>query len=75
MHEIVIPESSSVVGKEIVETGFPKTAIISIIRRNGKFLTPGGSTVIEANDKLYILSENNESLKEVYECLDITYSA
>ena len=75
MHEIVIPESSSVVGKEIVETGFPKTAIISIIRRNGKFLTPGGSTIIEANDRLYILSENNESLKEVHECLGLTYQA
>jgi potassium/hydrogen antiporter len=75
MHEIVIPESSSVVGKEIVEIGFPKTANISIIRRNGKFLTPNGSTIIEANDKLFILSENNESIKEVYECLDVTLSS
>jgi cell volume regulation protein A len=75
MHEIVIPESSAAAGREIVEIGFPKTANISIIQRGGKFLTPNGSTVIEANDKLYILSENNESLKEVYECLDVTYPA
>ena len=71
LHEILIPSNSSVVGKEIVEIGFPKTALISFIRRNSKFITPSGSTVIEANDKLFVLAENNESMKDVFECLDV----
>ncbi len=71
LHEIIIPANSSIVGKEIVEIGFPKTALISFIRRNSKFFSPGGSTVIEAGDKLFVLAESNESIKEVYECLDV----
>lgn len=71
LHEILIPQNSSVVGKEIVEIGFPKTALISFIRRNSKFITPSGSTVIEANDKLFVLAENDESIKDVFECLDV----
>ncbi|MFA7361191.1 MAG: potassium/proton antiporter [Candidatus Kapaibacterium sp.] len=71
LHEILIPSNSSVVGKEIVEIGFPKTALISFIRRNGKFITPSGSTVIEANDKLFVLAENDDSMKDVFDCLDV----
>lgn len=71
LHEILITENSTAAGKEIVEIGFPKTAIISFINRNGKFITPNGSTVIEAGDKLFVLAESNESMKNVYECLDV----
>ena len=73
LHEILIPKNAEIVGKEIVEIGFPKTAIISFIRRNHNFITPSGSTVIEAGDKLFVLSENNESMKDVFECLGLDY--
>ncbi|MDZ7608949.1 MAG: hypothetical protein U5K79_26005 [Cyclobacteriaceae bacterium] len=53
--------------------GFPKTSSISFIERDSKFVTPSGSTTILEHDKLYVLSENSESLLKVYECLDIQH--
>ena len=58
-------------GKEIVQLGFPNTAVISIIKRNGKYITPSGSTVLNAGDILLVLSETKSALKKVYECLEI----
>jgi cell volume regulation protein A len=69
--EIIIPDGNPSVGKPIVQLEFPKTAIIVMIRRNDKFITPGGSTMLEPSDKLFILSEDGDSLKKVYECLEI----
>lgn len=67
--EILIGENSSVVGKKILDLNFPKNAIIALIKRNGKFLTPNGSTVIEGNDMLMVLSENKDGLERVYKKL------
>lgn len=69
--EVIISKESNVAGKRIVQLGFPKTAIIAMIGREGKFITPSGATVLEVADKLFILSESIESLKKVYECLEI----
>lgn len=69
--ELLVPADHPVAGKEIVELGFPKTAIIAMIRRNGKYLTPNGSTVLQPLDTLIVLAENEESLDEVYETLEI----
>jgi cell volume regulation protein A len=70
--EIVIPENSPVVGKQIVQLGMPRTALISIIQRNKKFITPHGATVLEPNDVLFVLSEDKEALSTVFQCLEMT---
>jgi len=69
--EIEIPKKCSIVGKQIFELKFPKTALISIIKRENSFITPNGSTVLEAGDKLFIISENTNDIQKVFECLDI----
>ncbi len=69
--EIVIPENCSVVGKQIVQLGLPKTAVISFIQRDNKYITPTGSTTLMANDKLSVLSESQDSLTKVFECLHV----
>ncbi len=71
MTEIVIPENSPIAGKEIVELKLPKSTLISIIKRNGKFITPNGTTVIEPNDQLIVLSENKNALSGVFTCLEM----
>ncbi|HNW52911.1 MAG TPA: potassium/proton antiporter [Bacteroidales bacterium] len=68
--EIVIPTESPVIGKQIVELELPKTALISMIQREDKFITPNGSTMLSAGDKLYVLSEDDISLKKVFLCLN-----
>lgn len=69
MKEITILPDSNAVNKKIVDISFPKEAIIAMIKRNNKYLTPNGSTVMEANDILLILSDSQEGIDKVNECL------
>ncbi len=69
--EITIPKDSDIAGKALVEVGFPKMALISIIQRDGEYHTPHGATILEGKDILYVISENEEALKEVYHCLHL----
>ena len=69
--EIIIPKNCNTIGKQIVQLGLPKTAEIAYIQRGNKYLTPNGSTIIEENDKLFVLSENKESLRKVFNCLNL----
>jgi len=68
---VEIPENSKAIGKQIYELNFPKTALISIIKRNKSFITPNGSTILEKSDKLFIISETDDELQNVYNSLDI----
>lgn len=72
--ELVIPENGLVVGKQIVQLGLPKTTLISFILRDTNYIIPDGSTILEKNDKLFILSENKDALDSVFECLKIDKS-
>lgn len=67
--EVIIPGNCSIIGKQIVQLGFPKTSVISIIQRGNKYITPTGATTILKGDKLYILTDNNETLLKVFESL------
>ncbi|UXP30712.1 potassium/proton antiporter [Reichenbachiella agarivorans] len=71
MTEIEIPRGGFVVGKRIVEIQFPKSTIIAMISRDNRFITPSGSTILEANDILMILSDNQEGIDKIYESLQI----
>ncbi|WP_116769421.1 potassium/proton antiporter [Maribacter litoralis] len=70
MEEVTVLPDSFAVEKRIIDLHFPKSAFIVMIKRNGKFVRPGGSTVIEAHDTLVLLLDNDESLKEVKVILD-----
>ncbi len=69
MKEIEILTGSYATNKKIVELKFPKNAIIAMIIRNGKYLIPSGSTVIEDNDRLIVLSDNQDGLDKASDCL------
>lgn len=67
--EILIPGDCNLTGKPIVELGLPKTALISVIERDGKYITPNGSTVLKVNDKLYIISESKTDIEKILACI------
>lgn len=71
MVEIEIPEQNYAVGKKIIDLQFPANSIIAMINRNQKFLTPNGSTIIEPHDILVVLSDNQEGINHVYDCLEL----
>ncbi|WP_438710110.1 potassium/proton antiporter [Aquimarina muelleri] len=69
MSEISIPPESYAVNKRIVDLHFPKSAFIVMIKRNKKFVPPGGATIIQAHDILVILLDKKEYLEEVKKVL------
>ena len=71
LKEIQVTPDCYAVGKKIVNLGFPKDTVIAMIKRDGQFIIPGGSSKIEENDKLVVLSESEEGLDQVNECLRI----
>jgi cell volume regulation protein A len=69
--EILIPHGCKIIGKPLVELGLPDTILISLIRRKGKYLIPNGSTTIEPEDKLFVISEDKSALAKVFECFSL----
>lgn len=69
LKEIPIGSECYALNKEIVDLGFPKNAIIAMIKRDGEFLTPSGSTRIKDKDILFVLADKDEIIDEVYKVL------
>ncbi|WP_025763107.1 potassium/proton antiporter [Dyadobacter tibetensis] len=71
MKEIYIGQHDFPVDKKIVDLGFPKTAIIAMIKRDNQYITPNGSSIIAANDTLIVLSDSQEGINNVYRALHL----
>lgn len=69
LQEFKVAEKCSSINTRIVDLKFPKSAFIVMIKREGKFIRPGGSTEIKANDILMVLADNEEDYSLVNECL------
>jgi cell volume regulation protein A len=57
------------INKRIVDLNFPKSAFIIMIKRDGEFIRPGGSTMIESKDTLMVLADSQEDFELVEKCL------
>ncbi|QWX84594.1 potassium/proton antiporter [Cellulophaga sp. HaHaR_3_176] len=71
MKEILITSGCFAVDKKIVELGFPKNAIIAMIKRDASYIIPNGLTKIEPQDTLIVLADRPNIFDEVYETLKI----
>jgi cell volume regulation protein A len=69
--EFDIPDTSSSVGKPVVQLGLPKTALIVMIHRKGKYITAHGETVIEAGDHILMMADNKETVLKVYDSFGV----
>jgi cell volume regulation protein A len=57
MVEIPVPENSPFHGRQVLDLGLPKAALIVLLSRNEDFIVPRGNTEIQAGDVLLILAE------------------
>lgn len=69
LQEFEILPDSHTVNKRIVDLNFPSTAFIIMIKRNGEYIRPGGSTIIEALDTLMVLADHQDDFLNVAKCL------
>lgn len=56
MLEAIIPPESPLVGKTLLDLGLPRGVLLVQITRGDSKLIPGGSTVLEADDHLFVLA-------------------
>ena len=54
--ELVVPPGAHAVGKQVIDLGLPKGALIILLEKGGEHFVPCGSTVIEAGDALLLLT-------------------
>ncbi|MCQ2375823.1 MAG: potassium/proton antiporter [Salinivirgaceae bacterium] len=60
----VLPEYSCV-GKTLIDLRLPNTIVISMIKRDGKYIVSSGSFVIKANDLLYVIADKPENFEDL----------
>ncbi|MGJ8593787.1 MAG: potassium/proton antiporter [Aquaticitalea sp.] len=72
LQEFVISPKYYGVNKRIIDMNFPKSAFIAMIKRDGKFIRPGGSTIVEAHDVLMVLADNQDEFDKVEQSLSKT---
>lgn len=64
----VLPEFCAV-NKRIVDLKLPDATFIALIKRDDKYIRPGGSTKIESNDVLTIIADNEKDFHDIDSCL------
>ena len=57
MRELRVLPESPVAGKTLAEIGLPRGVLVTMIRRNGVFIPPGGDTRIEDGDGMLIMAD------------------
>jgi cell volume regulation protein A len=67
--ELEVAHDSTAVGKKIVALSFPKNSLIVLISREKSYLMPRGDTVIEAGDKLMIMTDDKKTIEDLKNCL------
>jgi cell volume regulation protein A len=70
--ELDLPQSATAVGKPIVELNLPKSAIIVLIHRHGKYISPHGETILEPGDHLLVMADSKAIAGQVYESFGMT---
>ncbi len=60
MIEVAVAHGSPAAGKQIVELGLPKSALIVLLARGDDFIAPNGGTVLNDGDTMLILMEKGD---------------
>ena len=70
LKEFKIRKDTFAAYKRIIDLKFPKTAFIVMIKREGEYIRPGGSTILQPADVLMVLADTQEDFAKVDECLN-----
>lgn len=60
LEEFIIPYSSAIAGKQIVELNLPRDSLIVLINRDENFFVPRGGTALEGGDIVLVLGSRND---------------
>ena len=72
MTEILITEDALKHGKNLMEMSLPNKTLAVMVKRGEKYFIPTGQTKLCVGDKLLVISDNEEALKETYRSMGIS---
>lgn len=58
-------------GNRLMELTLPDHTLAVMVKRDGRFFIPKGNTELRENDKLLLISDNDEALLQAYESLGV----
>jgi cell volume regulation protein A len=72
MTEILITEETLQYGKNLMEMPLPDKTLVVMVKRGEQYFVPTGQTELYAGDKLLVISDNEEALRETYQNIGIS---
>lgn len=58
-------------GNKLMQLSLPDHTLAVMVKRNGLYFIPKGNTELRENDKLLMISDNDEALQQAYQALGI----
>jgi cell volume regulation protein A len=71
---VAVPSNSPVAGRQIVDIGFPRDALIVLIGRGDSFIIAKGGSIVQPNDRLLMLADK-EAIAETRRILGVAEDA
>jgi potassium/hydrogen antiporter len=69
MHEVTVSADSAAAGRQLVDLGLPKGALLVLVSRDDEFVVPQGATVLRPGDKALVLADP-DSLRRTREIVE-----
>ena len=69
--EIIVTKNTLKYGHQLMNLPFPERTLAVLVKREDKYFVPSGKTILHEDDKLLIITDNPEALKETYDTLDV----
>ncbi|MGV8963825.1 MAG: potassium/proton antiporter [Candidatus Saccharimonadaceae bacterium] len=72
MTEILITDEAFKHGKNLMEMPLPDKTLAVMVKRGERFFVPTGQTELRVGDKLLVISDDEQALKETYKSMGIS---
>lgn len=72
MSELTLTPEHLSYGSRVMDMPIPKNTLIVMVKRNEHDFVPTGSTILESGDTLLLFSNNEKTLKDAYEQLNMS---
>lgn len=72
MTEILITEETLRYGRNLIEMPFPDKTLVVMVKRGERFFVPTGQTELCEGDKLLVISDDEDALRETYQNIGIS---
>lgn len=71
MSEIEMTPEVLAHGNKLMQLNLPDHTLAVMVKRSGRYFIPKGNTELQENDKLLMISDNDEALRGAYEALGV----